>query len=601
MRRITIATILAAAVAAPAAQAAERYAVVIANQTYAEAPAAHAAAGDAEAVATALEEAGYEVHRLTDLDRGAMQDAIRDLELQAGRHGTLALFYSGHAMRIGDVNMLAPIDASNATQTDAVMSGAPLELLLAAAAGAAENAVFFLDAAQLDGFTPTDFAEPGLADFEPPEGVLVVSAAPPGEALRRGWWNKTSSFSALVIEQYLAPGATISDVRFDAGESVWIAGSADSGLTLVPAAATGAKAPSGDLKQQLELELWRAAEATGNIADYRAYLARYPNGVFSGIAKNRIAAAGGGASSQAPSAPTPPPSADTDRAIEEALGLTRAERREIQRDLTQLGYDTRGIDGVFGPGTRQSIREHQISMNLRPTGYLTEPQIRSLAEAARRDAEAKRVAEERRRAEQEAADNDLWRDARRRDDIDGYSAYLDRFPNGIHRNEAEAAVERILDNQRRNASFRDRAAWEAAERENRLRSYREYLRDYPNGAFADLARARVREFEEEAARRDERRDWEARERALGLTQRDLLSLEQRLAYLGYHPGSVDGRIDRNARVAIREYQSARRLTATGYFDNATVAGLVRETNASGDPRAIIAGEALRGLLGILGD
>jgi hypothetical protein len=187
--------------------------------------------------------------------------------------------------------------------------------------------------------------------------------------------------------------------------------------------------------------------------------------------------------------------------------------------------------------------------------------------------------------------------------MSAYSEYLDRYPEGLHAAEAEAAVERILDRQRRNATFRDRAAWEAAERENRLRSYREYLAEWPNGAFADLARARVREFESEVTRRDERRDWEARERALGLTQRDLLSLEQRLAYLGYHPGGVDGRIDRSARVAIREYQGARRLEVTGYFDNPTVRGLVRETNntSTSDPRAIIAGEAIRGLLGILGD
>jgi peptidoglycan hydrolase-like protein with peptidoglycan-binding domain len=603
MRCIIISTFVAGVVAAAApVSAAERYAVVIANQNYADAPAAHAAAGDAEAVATALEAQGYEVQRLTDLDRDGMQDAIRDLELQAGRHETMVLFYSGHAVRVDGVNMLAPVDGSNATRTDAVMGGAPLDLLLAAAAGASDRAVAFIDAAQLDGFPPTEFAEPGLAVFEPPEGVLVVSAAAPGEALRRGWWNKTSAFSAAVIEQYLAPGAKAAEVSFGASSPIWVAGSAAPSLTLVAAPpAADASGGASTLNQQLELELWRAAEGTGDVADYRAYLARFPNGVFSGIARNRIAAAGGRVQIQPPTTPAPAPAVDTDKAIEDALNLTLAERREIQRDLTQLGYDTRGIDGKFGPGTRRSIRLLQESLDLAPTGYLTAALVRDLNAAARRDAEAKRVAEERRRAEERAADEALWRDVSRRADMASYSEYLDRYPEGIHASEANAQVERLLDRQRRNAQFRDRADWEAAERENRLSGYREYLAEWPDGAFADLARARVREMEGEETRRSARREYEARERALGLTQRDLLSLEQRLAYIGYHPGGVDGRIDREARAAIREYQSARRLEVTGYFDNPTVSGIVRETNASGDPRAIIAGEAIRGLLGILND
>src|SRR5690606_36722185 len=36
--------------------------------------------------------------------------------------------------------------------------------------------------------------------------------------------------------------------------------------------------------------------------------------------------------------------------IEAALELDQAARRGIQEDLTVLGYNTRGIDGIFGPG-----------------------------------------------------------------------------------------------------------------------------------------------------------------------------------------------------------------------------------------------------------
>ena len=38
--------------------------------------------------------------------------------------------------------------------------------------------------------------------------------------------------------------------------------------------------------------------------------------------------------------------------------------------LTELGYDTNGVDGLFGRGTRGAIRGWQASEDLPSTGYL---------------------------------------------------------------------------------------------------------------------------------------------------------------------------------------------------------------------------------------
>ncbi len=48
---------------------------------------------------------------------------------------------------------------------------------------------------------------------------------------------------------------------------------------------------------------------------------------------------------------------------EAALRLTRDQRRQVQRDLSLMGYDTRGIDGVFGRGTRAAIAGWQSASN----------------------------------------------------------------------------------------------------------------------------------------------------------------------------------------------------------------------------------------------
>ncbi|MCA1788976.1 MAG: peptidoglycan-binding protein [Thioalkalivibrio sp.] len=64
--------------------------------------------------------------------------------------------------------------------------------------------------------------------------------------------------------------------------------------------------------------------------------------------------------------------------IEEALGLDRAARREIQRRLVLLDLDTRGVDGIFGPGTRGAISNWQRIRGHAVTGFLDRGQLQDL-------------------------------------------------------------------------------------------------------------------------------------------------------------------------------------------------------------------------------
>ena len=53
----------------------------------------------------------------------------------------------------------------------------------------------------------------------------------------------------------------------------------------------------------------------------------------------------------APPVPAPP----TPESVEQEIGLDRDGRRDVQRWLQALGHDPRGIDGMFGPGSRAAI------------------------------------------------------------------------------------------------------------------------------------------------------------------------------------------------------------------------------------------------------
>lgn len=50
-------------------------------------------------------------------------------------------------------------------------------------------------------------------------------------------------------------------------------------------------------------------------------------------------------------------------------GLTFIEGQELQRRLTDLGFDTGGVDGVVGPKSREAIRDFQRRTGLTPDGH----------------------------------------------------------------------------------------------------------------------------------------------------------------------------------------------------------------------------------------
>ena len=91
-------------------------------------------------------------------------------------------------------------------------------------------------------------------------------------------------------------------------------------------------------------------------------------------------------------------------AVEESLGLDRAERRLIQEGLVAAGFDVGVTDGLFGSGTRAALRSWQSASGASATGYLDADSAAALRSAARAAGQRQAEAEEaRRRAEGEAA------------------------------------------------------------------------------------------------------------------------------------------------------------------------------------------------------
>ncbi len=513
------ASIFALAMVFPGPALAGDIALVIGNRDYSKAPDAKSAEIDAREVAAALVDGGFDVTLGIDLDRREMHRALSRFGRKIGNAERVVIYFSGHALRSDGVSYLAPVDQQNGSLIQVMMDGVPLDLVLRLAQGQPGRAVVFIDAAQLRGFTPNAISEPGLASIDPGDGVLVVSAAAPGRAIRRRG-GRISRFARFVVREFLSPGVKTMNAVRAMRSPAWFTGSVHPKLRLVKRGSGGGRIGGGE---------------------------------------------------------------DSPAEIEAALRLTRAQRREVQESLSLLGHDPRGIDGMFGPGTRTAIRLWQRANDLAETGYLTDEQAALLQNQS---AEAGRSPESR--------DNDYWDRTGDLGTGDGYRDYLSRYSDGLRADQARSELKRMARAGTDSAAWREREVWRDARDDDHPSDYREYLERYPTGIWQPEAERRLAELAGPAA--PALADPPSVEQALELTRNDRLSIEQRLDYLGFPPGPMDGFFNSSTRRAIEGYQRSRGHNVTGYVDQPTLGAIMAETR---DVRAgiIIDGAAvLRNIL-----
>lgn len=80
---------------------------------------------------------------------------------------------------------------------------------------------------------------------------------------------------------------------------------------------------------------------------------------------------------------------------EEQIGLTKAKRRNVQRRLTRLGFETK-VNGTFDESTRAAIVRWQEANGYPSTGFLNAGQHKAMTDAAKLAAKSER--KDRRRA-----------------------------------------------------------------------------------------------------------------------------------------------------------------------------------------------------------
>lgn len=538
----------------PAAALADTAALVIGNRDYDRLPDV-ADADDVYDTRRALDRADVRVVAEEDATAARLFRAFEDFADLAPRSDRLLVVLSGRVVYSETDTYFLPVDQLPEPFTTLHRRSLPLSAVLALLADAPGEAILVVtdDNRRQD---YGDYLSAGPGEIEVPQGVTLIT----GNAGR----------SADLIEDYIArPGRPFERSARERGLSVTGYRPEDRAFLPAPERLTtdGVErrpepAISG-LERLNDIRSWRVADGANTVEAYRDYLRNFPNGQFRAMAENRIRAL------------TDTPEARAERA-EQSLDLNREARRSIQRDLSLLQYDTRGIDGIFGAGTRRAIASWQGDNGLTRTGFLDRSQIDRLNRQAQQRAAELEAEAERRRQQLSAQDRAFWDETGGRQTESGYRRYLERYPDGEFADVAEDRLARIEAEKGRQADVRDRNFWNRAKEADTIDAYRAYLVQSQDGAFQDEARARIAELERQDANRERRQAARAEEEALGLSSAQRRLIEARLAAMDLNPGEVDGEFDRRTRRALRRYQEARNLPVTGFVDQGMIVRLLAE-------------------------
>ncbi|MGE0255521.1 MAG: caspase domain-containing protein [Alphaproteobacteria bacterium] len=287
--------------AAPAEAA--RKALVIGNGAYKAQPLANPV-NDATAIAHRLEALGFEVVLATNATRAQMAVAILDFQKRLTVGDEAVVYYAGHGVQVGGVNYLMPVDAEPGSEAEVEYLAIDLDKILRGlnATGTSAN-LLLLDACRNNPFEQKfRGGGRGLARVESASGTLISYAAAPGTVAADGQ-GRNSPYADALLKALEQPGLTVEDllkrvhveVRQVTGgrQSTWQEGQIVGRLVLNPEkpkpVAAPLPAPPAFDSRLAEMKFWESADRDGSLAGYEAYLAQFPDGTFSALARARVA------------------------------------------------------------------------------------------------------------------------------------------------------------------------------------------------------------------------------------------------------------------------------------------------------------------------
>ena len=283
-----------------------RLALVIGNSAYVRLPLQNPI-NDARAVAAELTATGFEVSLETDLLRSQFLGAISNFVQKIAPGDTALFYYSGHGMAIEGVNYLIPTELSARTEFEVKANAIPLQMVREEIEKRRPHLrVLILDACRDNPFVFARSGAAGLARMAAGAGTIIAFAAEEGQTADDNKAESNGIFTKFLLEGLRTPGLKLRDLFDQVQRRVWdstggrqtpaIYSSVVPDFYFRPPVAAPAPPPeppkpvviATDHRQ--ETLTWEAVVIQNKRESYELYLNRYPQGLFSEIARERVKA-----------------------------------------------------------------------------------------------------------------------------------------------------------------------------------------------------------------------------------------------------------------------------------------------------------------------
>ena len=331
--RLFIAALAFLAAGENPALAEKRVALVIGNSAYQNVVPLVNPSNDAKAIAATLTKAGFDsVDERLNLSGIETKRALREFGAKVRDADVAVIYYAGHGIELDGTNYLIPVDAKLEVDTDVMDEAFPLDRFIVAADPAKQLRLVILDACRDNPFNKTmkrtigsRAISRGLAKVEPTNpNTLIAFAAKAGSTASDGE-GKNSPFATALMSYLPQPGLDLRKafgfVRDDVlkvtnnKQEPFVYGSlGGNDVALVPAVAAAPAASGGDAIVQRAYEL---ALQVGNKSVWDTFIAKYPSGLYTELAK-----------------------AQRDKVVSEAARLAATEKaRAAQEEQTRLAVE----------------------------------------------------------------------------------------------------------------------------------------------------------------------------------------------------------------------------------------------------------------------
>jgi len=291
--------------------AADGVALVIGNSTYSQGPLENPG-NDANAISSALRDAGFEVILGQNLTREQMLQALQTFGSKlSGSRKPGVFYFAGHGVQIDWNNYLIPVDAQPKSAAELRAQAVPLGELFERL-GVANNGInlVILDACRDNPFAGYAGAK-GLSQTDAPTGTLLAYSTAPGNvALDGAGGSRNSIYTESLLKEMRVMGARVEDVfkrvrlnvriKSNGKQIPWESTSLEDDFTFFPRKTKdvgpthhSTESPredvtSSEASDEVIREEWGAASSQGTVDALRLFLQKRPSSPYSELAQTRL-------------------------------------------------------------------------------------------------------------------------------------------------------------------------------------------------------------------------------------------------------------------------------------------------------------------------